>query len=119
MHNISSENPIESLTVVHPPKNVHFANIVWWKAGAYASDNGSLAPWDIGLDKPVIEHSRFEGDNHGIHAHNMTFGKTQRKKKIENEHYQSLYQTIIGIAVDACLWYSKYIKSNRFFAICK
>lgn len=61
------------LTVDHPPKNAHFADTVWWTVVAYASDTDSLAPSDTIPDRLVIGRNMFEGDNHEIHAHSMTY----------------------------------------------
>lgn len=67
------------LTADHPRKNVRFADTIWWKVGAYASDIGSLEPSDTGPDRLVIAHSMFVSDNHGTLARNMTWVNVNNK----------------------------------------
>lgn len=66
------------LTVGHRPKNAHFANIIWWTAGAYANDIGSLAPSDTSPDRLAIARNMFEGDNHETLARSTTWTEQNR-----------------------------------------
>lgn len=61
-----------TLTVDHPQKSVRFANTIWWKVGAYASDIDSLTLLDTNRDRLAIARSTFEDDNHETLVRNMT-----------------------------------------------
>lgn len=78
---INMENMEYACTFDRPPKNVRFANTIWWRADVCASDNGNLTPSDIDPDRLVIERNMFEGDNHEIPAHNTTWMPTTTKKQ--------------------------------------
>lgn len=74
---------LNKLTFDHQPKNVHFADKVWWMVVAYAIGSGSLMLVDIILDRLVTVRSMSVSDNRGIHAHNKICNDNNKKQTKE------------------------------------